>query len=216
MVARVDELFAQLSWRSARWPRRAVVAALALGFACGDSSVGKDRRTTPATRGEGGSPVSLDSALKLFRRDLEPVTELQNAEHSIADLVARFTTAVERSDTTALRALVMSRREFAWLYYPTSPFTRAPTKQEPHLAWFLHLQASAKGATRLFNAYGGRSLRLAGHQCKAPRLEENNRLWFDCVQRLREERGDTTVTRLFGGIIERDGRFKIFSYSNDL
>ena len=213
----MDELCAQLSSRSARWPRRAVVAALALGIACGDSSVGKNRRTTPATRGEGGSPVSLDSALKLFRRDLEPVTELQDSERSIADVVARLATAVERSDTTALRALVMSRREFAWLYYPTSPFTRAPTKQEPTLAWFLHLQASEKGATRLFNAYGGRSLRLAGHECMAPpRLEGNNRLWFDCVQLLTEEQGDTTVTRLFGGIIERDGRFKILSYSNDL
>jgi hypothetical protein len=212
----VDELRAQLSSRSSLWHRTAI-AALALAFACGDSSAGKDRRTTPAPQGEGGSPVTLDSALKLFRSDLEPVTRLADAERSIAGVVARLATAVERADTNALRALVLSRREFAWLYYPTSRFTRAPTKQEPNLAWFLHLQASEKGATRLFNAYGGRSLRIAGHECKAPpRLEGENRLWFDCVQRLIEGEGDTTVTRLFGGIVERDGRFKIFSYSNDL
>jgi hypothetical protein len=124
---------------------------------------------------------------------------------------------VERSDTNALRALVMSRREFAWLYYPTSAFTRAPTKQEPNLAWFLHLQASQKGATRLLNAYAGHSLRIAGNQCEAqPRAEGNNTLWFDCTQRVVQEHGDTTVVRLFGGILERNGRFKIFSYSNDL
>ncbi len=111
----------------------------------------------------------------------------------------------------------MSRQEFAWLYYPTSAFTRAPTRQEPGLAWFLHLQASQKGVTRLLNEYGGRPLRIARNECKAPpRVEGSNKLWFDCVQRLVEAQGDTTVTSLFGGILERNGRFKIFSYSNDL
>lgn len=216
MVAGLDELRAQLSSRSSMW-RRAAVAALTLAVACGDSSVGGDRRTTPATQGEGGSPVSLDSALKLFRQELQPVTELQDAESSIAGVVTRLNRAVEQSDTNALRALVMSRREFAWLYYPTSAFTRAPTKQEPGLAWFLHLEASQKGVTRLLNQYGGRPLRLASNECKAPaRPDGGNKLWFDCVQHLIDEHGDTTPIRLFGGVIERNGRFKIFSYSNDL
>jgi hypothetical protein len=216
VVAGLDELRAQL--RSSSSTRRcATVAALTLVIACGDSSVGKDRRTTPATPGEGGSPVSLDSALTLFRQDLEPVTELQDSETSIAGLVTRLRRAVEESDTNALRALVMSRREFAWLYYPTSAFTRPPTRQEPGLAWFLHLQASQKGVTRLLSQYGGQPLRIADNACKAPpRLEGNNTLWLDCVQHVVEEQSDTTVIRLFGGVLERNGRFKILSYSNDL
>jgi hypothetical protein len=110
----------------------------------------------------------------------------------------------------------MSRREFAYLYYPTSPFTRAPTKQEPGLAWFLHLQNSQKGVTRLLKRYGGGPLRIIRNECKAPpRLEGANVLWDDCIQTLVAGR-DTITTRLFGGVYERSGRFKVFSYSNDL
>lgn len=166
--------------------------------------------------GEGGSPVSLDSALTLFRLGLQPVAELQNADPSLDAIVARLNRAVEQSDTATLRAIVMSRAEFAYLYYPTSVFTRPPMKQEPGLVWFLHLQHSEKGVTRLVNRYGGRSLRWT-NSCAAPKVEGDNRLWFDCVQRVVENGGrDTTVIRLFGGVYERNGRFKIFSYSNDL
>jgi hypothetical protein len=122
---------------------------------------------------------------------------------------------VERSDTATLRAIVMTRREYAYLYYPTSPFTRAPMKQEPDLNWFLHLEHSQKGVTRLMNRFGGRPLRIIRNECKAARVEGRNVLWDDCLQSVVAS-GDTIVTRLFGGVYERDGRFKIFSYSNDL
>lgn len=158
--------------------------------------------------------MSLDSALTLFRRDLEPIAELENGERSIDALIERLVTALEKSDTAALRDIVMSRREFAYLYYPTSVFTRPPMKQEPGLVWFLHLQHSEKGATRLLRRYAGRELRLT-NTCKPPKTEGANRLWFDCVQRVVTS-GDTTTVRLFGGVYERNRRFKIFSYSNDL
>lgn len=130
-------------------------------------------------------------------------------------VVARLLRSLARSDTNDLRKLVMSRSEFAYLYYPRSPFTRAPTKQEPALAWFLHLQQSQKGVTRLLNRYGGKPVRLIGSDCRAPaRREGENALWDDCVQRLTQG-GDTVSLRLFSGIYERNGRFKIFSYTND-
>jgi hypothetical protein len=165
---------------------------------------------------EGGSPFGIDSALKLFRVGLEPMTELENAEPSVERAIARLTRIVQTRDTADLRRFVMTRREFAWLYYPTSHYTRRPTLQEPGLAWFLHLQHSEKGATRLIRRYGGK-VELFSNECAAPpRVEGDNRLWWDCVQRARSEAGDTVVIRLFGGILERHGRFKIFSYSNDL
>lgn len=190
------------------------VAVLGLALGCRDTSAGELARTPPV--GEGGSPVSLDSALKLFRRGLEPIADLENAEPSLDRAVARLVESVKRSDTTALRAIVMSRREFAYLYYPTSPFTRAPTMQEPGLVWFLHVQNSQKGITRLLGRYGGKRVPLVRNDCAAPaRVEGSNVLWDDCVQRLIVGH-DTVVIRLFGGIYERNGRFKIFSYSNDL
>jgi hypothetical protein len=173
------------------------------------------RQVSSPPASEGGSTVGIDSALKLFRAGLEPQSELQDAEPSIDRVVSRFVRSVERRDTADLRRLVMSRREFAYLYYPTSPYTRRPTLQEPGIAWFLHLQHSEKGATRLLNRYE-RGVKLVGHSCtEPPRIEGENRIWYDCVQRVIQGT-DTVPIRLFGGILERTGRFKIFSYSNDL
>ncbi|MGH7680072.1 MAG: hypothetical protein ACRENU_16505 [Gemmatimonadaceae bacterium] len=197
-----------------------LAAAVAfLSFACSDTPGEDPRRASSSaavTRGEGGSPFSLDSALTLFRRDLPKVDSLEDAESSIDRLIARFTRSVQRSDTAALRAMVMNRREYAYLYYPTSPFTRAPTKQEPGLQWFLHLEHSQKGASRLLREYGGKSFTILRNECRPPaRAEGRNVLWDDCRQTI-VVGGDTIITRLFGGVYERDGRFKIFSYSNDL
>jgi hypothetical protein len=192
--------------------------ALALGSAaCGDQTIGRAAAAQLPAPGEGGSPVALDSALTLFRRGLEPVTELRGGESSLDAVVPRLTRALEQSDTSALRDIVMSRAEFAYLYYPTSVYTRVPMKQDPGLVWFLHVQHSEKGVSRLVNRYGGRPLDLSNTCASPPKVEGENRLWFDCAQRIVETGGrDTTVIRLFGGVYERNGRFKIFSYSNDL
>ncbi len=197
--------------------RRTFWFAVAFGVmvGCRDAPAVETRRPSSAPAGEGGAPYSLDSALVLFRKDVVAVADLENSEPSMEQVVARLARSVAGSDTNDLRKLVMSRREFAYLYYPGSPFTRAPTKQEPALAWFFHVQQSQKGVTRLLNRYGGKSVRFIRNDCKAPaRTEGENVLWDDCVQRLAQG-GDTVSLRLFSGIYERNGRFKIFSYNND-
>lgn len=212
----MDQLRPQLSRVIRRHVGVLAGVALSLAPACGDNTVKQAHASLSTTPGEGGVPFSLDSALTLFRRGLEPVTELQHAESSMDAIVARLLRAVEQSDGAALRDIVMSRAEFAFLYYPTSVYTRPPMKQEPGLAWFLHLQHSEKGVSRLVNRYGGRPLHLS-NTCASPTVEGENRLYFDCVQRVFDAGGrDTAVIRLMGGIYERNGRFKIFSYSNDL
>ena len=183
---------------------------------CVDAPRADARPAVTQPAGEGGSPYSLDSALTLFRQGIPPLDTLEHASPSLEQLVSRFAAVVEKRDTTGLREIVMSRREYAWLYYPTSRYTRAPTKQEPGLNWFLHTQVSQKGATRLLADYGGRHLRIARNECRgAARVEGGNRIWGDCRQTI-VTGSDSTIIRLFGGVIERDGRYKIFSYSNDL
>jgi hypothetical protein len=79
------------------------------------------------------------------------------------------------------------------------------------VVWFLHIQNSQKGITRLLHQYGGRPLDTDGYSCDSTaRREDANIVWDDCRLRV----GDQTV-RLFGDIIERDGKFKIFSFAND-
>lgn len=212
MVDGLDDIRAQLA-RGRTGVALIIGAALVLGAACTDRVA--EAPAAMASEALGGSSHGIDSALSLFRAGLAPVSELSEAAPSIDSAVRRFARMVERRDTVAMRAMVMNRREYAYLYYPTSPYTRTPTIQEPGLNWFLHLQNSQKGATRLLDRFGGRPLRISNRCESPPRAEGENRVWDDCVQRV-VEGSDTTTIRLFGGMIERHGRFKIFSYSNDL
>jgi hypothetical protein len=211
------------------FPRAFLLLLGVAGLACTSGDAAPDTvgsgaavSDTIADGSVGGAP-SLEQALADFRVGLPVVTELRDAEPDRERLVRRFARAVERADTAALRAMVVSRAEFAWLYYPTSPYTRRPTRQNAALAWELLLMDSQKGVTRLLDRYGGRPLHLVGHTCAPePQTQSDRtaavpvRFWYDCTLRLAPPGADTTEIRLFGPIMERDGRFKLFSYSNDL
>ena len=54
---------------------------------------------------------------------------------------------------------------------------------------------------------------VTGYRCEAePRVEGGNRIWEQCVVTL----GDGGDVRLFGSIIERQGRFRLMSLANRL
>jgi hypothetical protein len=131
-------------------------------------------------------------------------------------LVRRFVRAVELRDTADVRAMLLSRAEFAYLYYPHSPFTRVPHRQVAGLVWFLTRANSAKGITRVFDRLGARPLSLRGHRCDSPpRRQGPNLLWESCVVRLGDGSQPAREVRLFGSILERDGQLKFVSYAND-
>ena len=160
----------------------------------------------------------MDEQIRRFRADLadRPAT-LAGGEASRAKLVESFVRAVESHDTASLRAMVLSRAEFAYLYYPTSRSARPPMQQSPALVWFQIQQNSEKGIVRALRRYGGQPLGYLAHDCEAdPRREGENILWERCSVRRVLTSGDTVDGRWFGSIIARDGRFKFVSYVNDL
>ncbi|HEY0972031.1 MAG TPA: hypothetical protein VGE02_13775 [Gemmatimonadales bacterium] len=198
----------------------AAIVALGAGACSTDASwsdVPEARAETAVADSGVGGVESLDAALAVFRGGLPVVTALQGGEADRDAIVQRFVRAVESGDTTELRRIVMDRAEFAYLYYPTSPYTRRPSRQAAPIAWFLQLQNSRKGLSRVLTHFGGRELHAVGYECAAePVTSGENRVWRDCVLRLAPPASDTAGIRLFGGIIERGGRFKLFSYTNDL
>ena len=129
-------------------------------------------------------------------------------------LVSHFVRAVEEGDAAALRALRLDVAEFAFLYFPDSRLSRPPLQQPPEISWLFVEQNGLKGETRVLDVYGGRPLHYHDYTCEAePTIEGSLRLWDEC--RLLLGAGRTPV-RLFGSIVERDGRFKFVSYANDL
>ncbi|MET0400017.1 MAG: hypothetical protein ABW277_24720 [Longimicrobiaceae bacterium] len=205
--------------------RRIRFALLALALplaACGEadrsSSASAPASPPPAVQAAAyvDSARSVAEDLSRFREGLEPASALRGGAASRDALVRGFVAAVEAQDTAAAVRMVITRAEFAYLYYPHTPLVLPPREISPQLAWFLMLQNSEKGITRTFRRLGGRPLGYLGHACGArPAAQGPNRLWTGCEVRRVTEGGDTVSQVLFGGIVERDGRFKFVSYANE-
>lgn len=164
------------------------------------------------------SALPIEEALRRFRADIKDTpTALAGGERSREALVAAFARAVERGDSVALRRMAMTRAEFAFLVYPPSRYTRPPYRQQPEVVWLLLSAAGDKGMKRLIERRTGERFNLVAHDCPTPpAVEGENRLWRGCVvQRIRPP-ADTVTERLFGPIISRGGRFKFYSYGNEL
>jgi hypothetical protein len=182
---------------------------------CSSSEARSPNTEGPVTSGHVDSARTIEDELRLFRAALPPVTSLAGGAAHRDTLIVRFLAAVEHGDTASVRNMVLSRAEFAFLYYPVSPYSRPPMQQAPALTWFLLLQESQKGITRVFDRYSRRPLHYVSHACEAsPRAEGSFRFWDRCAITYRDG-GTTVIRRFFGSIVERDGHFKFMSYAND-
>jgi hypothetical protein len=196
---------------------------LAVVACAGDRAPRQDTtRASRAATPRPGAPARVDSILPIeeelrrFRADLaDTARALRGGEASRDALVRRFVEAVESSDTAAVRAMLLTASEFAWLYYPSSINARPPYELGPGLAWFQLQNGSSKGISRAWQRFAGRPLGVAGHDCPAPTGQGGNTIRDGC-RLVRVAAGDTTSIRLFGAIVEREGRFKFLSYANDL
>lgn len=155
--------------------------------------------------------------LRRFRVGLDSTDTLSHASASRDALVARWAKAIGANDTTDLNAMLLSRAEFAWLYYPDSPMSRPPYEAPPELLWGQLLASSNKGASQLVKRFGGSVAKATALRCPIPpELLGANRLHAKCEVRLTAPGRDTLQGILFGTIIERGGRFKFVGLSTNL
>jgi len=142
---------------------------------------------------------------------------LENGAPSREALIAKFVAALERGDTTTLRSLVVTKQEFAYLVYPTSPNARPPYRQAPDLVWLMRSAGTNKAVRRLGDRFGGKPLGYTGVDCTTPVEQQgDNAVWGSCALRLVSAAGDTTRLRLFGAVIARHGTYKFLSLANGL
>jgi hypothetical protein len=177
----------------------------------------------PPDRAATAAPTHVDSivpqavALARFRAGIDSIDALEGGSSSRDALVRRFVRALERRDTADLRAMALTRQEFAWVYYPTNPQGLPPYDLEPGLMWFMLEENSHKGLAHALEERGGRPHGFAGYACDPQASREGaNTVWGPCVLRRVQVPGDTTEERLFGLILERGGEFKFVSYANRL
>lgn len=213
---------------ASRLPLRPILlaAVVALGVAA------CDRNAAPASEGDRApvvgtvdSALPIDTLLRRFRATLpDTPTVLAGGAASPEALVRELFSALGRSDEPALRALAITPAEFAWLYYPQTTWTGPPYAMGPELVWFQVSASSDKGLARLVNRYAGRSLRLEALLCPdtvrvggpGSITEGPASLTEGCRVRFAVADSAPREFRIFGSLLNRDGRYKFVSYSNDL
>ncbi len=192
-----------------------VIGGVLVPATCGRSA--EDATPPPAAAAAViDSVFPMDVMLDRFRRDLPEPGSLDSGARTRDELVRAIIADLESADTLGLETLAVDRAEFAWLYYPTAPAARPPYELPPGLAWFQLQEGNRKGVLRALHDLGGRKLGFLGYECDPePQLEGDNRIWTGCVVTLHPEAGEPRSIALFGGIIERRGRFAVLSYDND-
>ncbi|HUQ81591.1 MAG TPA: hypothetical protein VM076_10650 [Gemmatimonadaceae bacterium] len=161
------------------------------------------------------SALSVEEELRRFRVGLGavPVAFAGGASTREA-LVRRFFAALSAADTSALRSMLISRAEFAYLVYPSSTYTHEPYRQPPGLVWMQLRSSTARGGHRLLER--ARDYRYLSHSCdQTSSREGDNLLWRHCRAKVIRAPGDTAQMALFGVIVERKGQFKFASYETD-
>jgi hypothetical protein len=163
------------------------------------------------------SILPMPEYLRRFREGLAQPVEFRDGAASPERLARRFLSAVSARDTGAFSALMISRAEFAWLVFPHHLYAAPPYELDPEIFWMRLTAGSARGLGRTLERLGGRPLAFRALDCRRDTLQVREgplRVWGWCGIRYRE--GDSLQTRrLFGSIVEREGRFKLLSYAND-
>ena len=162
------------------------------------------------------SVIPWDSALARFRAPLPEVTSLEPSAPSLGSLIDTFLVRLERADTAGLLALTMTPAEFGWLYYPTVPEARPPYDLAPDLMWFMIEGNGRRSLTTLLDERAGRPLHVLDWRCDPPKEWGANRVHAPCLLTRLQAEGDTLTERLFGPIVERDGRFKFVNLAAKL
>ena len=161
--------------------------------------------------------MPVEEEIRRFRSQLQSpqVTVLGDAFETPELLVRQYLNALSDRDAGRLNRLVIDAREFIDLYYPNSPYTRPPYRQNPSFVWFIIQQNSQKGMSRALARFGGRSVRYLGQDCRRAEPQGVNRFW-ECTVRVESDGKEQPPLRLFGSILERDGRYKFVSLASDL
>jgi hypothetical protein len=124
--------------------------------------------------------------------------------------------AIERKDVDALHALALNREEFTCVIWPDLPAARPERNLSPGFVWGDLNQKSNAALHHTLASHGGRRYQLTALRF----LGGSTRYDSYVVHReselvVADGHGSERPVRFFGSIVEKDGRFKVFSYVID-
>lgn len=161
-----------------------------------------------------------DEALRRLQAQVtDPApTRLRGGATTRPGLIRAYWAALQQTDTTAIRDLVVSKAEFAYLYFPESaPFASG---MQPEPAWVLYEAQTGRGLTAASSRAGDA---LAGNAAlrevvcrEGGRTEGSSQTSGPCGVVLRWPDQQTDTLWIASTILRRDGRYKLLGLDNAL
>ncbi|MEX2472594.1 MAG: hypothetical protein WEA34_10460 [Gemmatimonadota bacterium] len=184
----------------------------------GEQPEGREGDTVAASGRVVDSIFPMEEQIRRFQATVaDTPTTFRGGSASRDGLVEAFLSAVQARDADALAALTMDRAEYAFLYYPYSAFARPPYELPPEIHWLQVQNTQSRSLTRLFQQLDERTLDPRGYRCDGePVASGPIRIWENCFVLVPGGTEDVVEQRLFGSVLEHDGRFKFLSLSNEL
>ncbi|HKY22179.1 MAG TPA: hypothetical protein VJM31_13275 [Vicinamibacterales bacterium] len=139
-----------------------------------------------------------------------PVAHSHDSPEALARAVL---TAIEKQDLHALNELALNEQEFREHAWPELPAARPERNLPFSYVWGdLHQKSNVMLRATLAK-HGGkkydlRSIRFSGETTEYP----SYRVHRESELTVRNDEGKEEQVRLFGSVIEKDNRFKVFSY----
>jgi hypothetical protein len=140
-------------------------------------------------------------------------SSIPNSHDSAESLARAVLDALERRDVGSLHALAIDEQEFREHVWPSLPAARPERNLPFSYVWGdLHQKSNARRSAMLVK-HGGKayellSIRFTGQTTGYP----GYRVHRESELTVRDRNGQDEQIRLFGSVLEKAGRFKIFSY----
>lgn len=150
----------------------------------------------------------LSTAVLATACDRPDPPRLTDGAPSLDALSRQFVAAVSARDTAAMHRLRVTARQHNELLWPELPASRL--NMPVGFAWFNVNSRSVTGAAHVADRYGGSAYHVVRTDCrKGDTAYETFTVHGDCWVALRLENGQRLDAKLFGSVVEMDGRYKI-------
>jgi hypothetical protein len=141
---------------------------------------------------------------------------LTGGASSSLDLARAVVEALERADVPTLQALALNEEEFRNHVWPELPAARPERNLPFSFVWGDLHQKSEASLDRIIASVRGRRLDVVDVRSLGATTRYDTYLVHRQTQlTVRDDDGKLQQVRLFGSILEKDGRFKVFSYVTD-
>jgi hypothetical protein len=141
---------------------------------------------------------------------------LPNSHESPEALSRAVLAAIEARDTDALRALALNKEEFTEHVWAELPAARPERNLSPSFVWGDLNQKSNIMMRETLAAHGGNKYTLVSVRYLGETTAYNSYLVHrESELTVKDADGSERQVRLFGSVIEKDGRYKVFSYVID-